>query len=83
MTRHSTIPATSQGKEAALKALADRRANPPKQIDNSSLPAGAPMYFYCISCGHESDVKPELYTDRPAKLCTECQALKTLGWLDV
>lgn len=73
----------TQGKEAAIKALADRRANPPEQKDNHSLPAGSPMYYYCKSCGHLSDVKNEgwfLYP--PARLCKECQALKELGWLE-
>jgi len=41
----------NKGKEAALKTLEERRANPPEQINNASLPAGSSMYFYCISCG--------------------------------
>lgn len=73
---------TQQGKDAALKALAERRANRPVRIDNASLVAGSPMYFYCISCGHLADVKPEEYTTRPARLCDECQALKECGWLE-
>jgi hypothetical protein len=76
------MPATTMGKAVALEALASRRANQPKKIDNSSLPAGAPMYFYCLSCGHESDVKPENYLTAPKKLCGECQALRDLGWLE-
>ena len=78
----TTQLATTQGKEYALKKLAERRANPPKQINNSSLYAGDPMYFYCICCGHESDISPESYTCKPKKLCDECQALKDLGWLE-
>ena len=73
---------TEQGKEAALKALAKRRKDKPKQIDNASLFAGSPMYFYCVSCGHESDVLPEDFLNRPKKLCAKCQALKDLGWLE-
>jgi hypothetical protein len=71
-----------QGKEAALKALAERRANPPKQVDNSSLYAGSPMYFYCRCCGHLSDVLPESYTTRPKSLCSDCNDLNDKGWLD-
>ena len=74
--------ATTEGKETALKALAERRANKPGQINNSELPAGAPMHFYCVSCGHKSDVLPEGYTCTPSKLCGECAALKKLGWLE-
>jgi len=75
------VPATLEGMEVALKALANRRANRPEQIDNSRLYAGSDMYYYCISCGHESDVLPECHVFRPKKLCRECQALKDLGWL--
>ena len=73
--------ATLKGKDFALKALKERRDNPPEKIDNSKLYAGSPMYFYCISCGHVSDVLPESYLCSPSKLCDECQALKNLGWL--
>lgn len=76
--------ATQKGKKFALKALAQRRANKPKQVDNSSFPAGSPMYFYCKSCGHLSDALPENYLpgpNRPKRLCNECQALKDHGWI--
>jgi hypothetical protein len=73
--------ATEQGKEHALKQLEERRANPPERIDNSSLMAGSPMYFYCISCGHLSDTKDESFTSPIKRLCPECFALQSLGWL--
>ncbi len=73
--------ATEQGKEFALKALAERRANRPKQIDNSAQPAGSSMYYYCRACGHLSDVLPESHICAPKKLCDECQALQDIGWL--
>lgn len=73
---------TTQGKTAALKALAKRRKNQPRQVDNASLYAGSPMYYYCKSCGHEADVLPEGHLGRPRQLCGECQALKDLGWLE-
>lgn len=76
------MPITEQGKEAALAALQKRRENKPRHIDNSDLPAGAPMYFYCITCGHSSDCLPESYIGTPKRLCGECQALKDLGWLE-
>ncbi len=76
------MPETTNGKEKALEVLAERRANKPVRRDNSSLPAGSPMYYYCISCGHLSDCLPESHNCAPSKLCTECQALKDLGWLE-
>lgn len=74
--------ATTDGKEAATQALQARRESKPDQIDNASLPAGAPMYFYCISCGHLADTLPESYISPPRKLCEECRAMKDLGWLE-
>lgn len=71
-----------RSREAALQELAERRANPPERMDNSRLPAGSPMYYYCKSCGHEAGVLPETHMDRPPQLCKECQMLKELGWLD-
>lgn len=76
------MPLTEQGKEVALAALAERRKNPPKKIDNASLPAGSLMYFYCHSCGGLSDTKDEMYILPPSHICTECAALKELGWLE-
>ena len=74
--------ATQQGKPYALEQLAKRRANQPVPIDNSQLYAGDDMYFYCVSCGHLSDVLPEEYLFPPKKICKECDALKALGWLE-
>lgn len=75
------MPATEQGREAAEAALKSRRETAPRKVDNSRLPAGSPMYFYCVACGHLSDEKPESYTSAVKKLCGECQAMKDLGWL--
>jgi len=73
---------TEKGKAFALKELQKRRKRNEgrEKIDNGSLRAGSPMYFYCITCG-EVIVVPEDYTSRP-KLCPECRALKDLGWLE-
>lgn len=75
---------TTLCKTSALAALKERRKKNMKlkQVDNSSLPAGSPMYFYCISCGNSSDILPELYIGTPKKLCGKCQALKDMGWLE-
>lgn len=68
-------------KTAALKDLAKRKKRQPKHINNADLYAGSPMYFYCVECGHESDVLPESYTCRPKQLCVKCQELKDKGWI--
>lgn len=73
---------TEEGKEAALKALEERRQNKPRRIDNASLHAGSPMYFYCYTCGYTSDVLPEGFRGTPSHICNECAALKTAGWLE-
>lgn len=76
------MPETTQGKEHALAKLAERRVNPPEHVDNSSLPAGANMYYYCNACGHLAEVLPETHWGPPKKLCGECRALKDLDWLE-
>jgi len=43
------------------------------QIDNSTLYAGEPMYFYCKYCGLLSDTLPEDYTCTPNHVCKECE----------
>lgn len=75
------ILATTKGKEFALAALRKRRKNKPEQKNNALLYAGSPMYYYCESCGHLSDMLPENHVGEPKRLCDECQALKDLGWL--
>jgi hypothetical protein len=76
--------ATEQGKEYALAELARRRelSKTQKKIDNSSLVAGSPMYYYCQSCGQLADCLPESHFNPPRKLCSECRALKDCGWLE-
>jgi hypothetical protein len=69
-------------KKAKLEALRQRKNNRPVKIDNASLPAGSPMYYYCTSCGHLADTMPEnWFITPPRSLCTKCQELKDQGWL--
>lgn len=72
--------ATEQGKQAAIEALHVRRARNKniKRINNADLPAGAPMYFYCETCG-EPMVYPENYITREYK-CEQCRAILRQGW---
>lgn len=73
--------ATEQGRRAALEALAQRRAEYAghKLPRNEDLPAGSPMVFRCIGCGAAIWVS-ENYICKP-DLCSECDALRRLGWL--
>lgn len=75
--------AVPENKEEALKALEERRNNPPKEIDNASLYAGSPMYYYCESCDHLADVLAESdFSTKPKELCGFCRTLKNRGWLE-
>lgn len=76
-------PITEQGRATALQALAARRkaSKSAPRVDNASLYAGQPMYYYCKSCGALADVLPECHINRPKQLCNECQAMQDLGWL--
>lgn len=60
-----------------LAALAERRASAPERVDQSTLPAGSPITYYCESCGHVTKVNPEGWwrnEDRPPRFCTWCVA---------
>jgi NAD-dependent SIR2 family protein deacetylase len=76
--------ATTKGRTFALAALAERRERSAKtgKIDNLSLYAGSPMYYYCKSCGGLADTLPECHISTPKSLCDECRALKDLEWLE-
>jgi hypothetical protein len=66
---------------AALEALEQRRtANIGHQIDNSSLPAGSAMYYYCWACGSQTAVKAEgWYQNPPPHHCPNCSDLLKAG----
>jgi rubrerythrin len=66
--------------EKAVAAFKERKANPPKQIDNASLYAGSSMYFYCNDCGGVADILPECYGTIPKHTCPDCQEMKDKGW---
>ena len=54
-----------------------------KQIDNSSLPAGSPMYYYCKGCEALLETRPEGWFGRgPEPYCTSCTILAAHGMLD-
>jgi len=53
-----------------------------EHVDNSSLPAGSPMYFYCRACGIHVATLPEDYLTPPPKLCEDCADLKKQALLE-
>ena len=67
--------------EDRLEALEQRRVdNIGEQIDNASLPAGSPMFYYCRCCGlHVATLPESWYEKPPPKACAECAALLTDG----
>lgn len=56
-----------------------KKANVGKQINNSSLPAGSPMYYYCKFCGDHTETLPECHISRPKTVCEPCEALRIHG----
>jgi hypothetical protein len=54
-----------------------------KQVNNASLPAGSPMYFYCKHCGVHTATLPEDYLSTPKRVCDECQALVNEGAMTI
>ena len=59
-----------------------KKDNAGKQIDNSRLHAGSPMYFYCRHCGVQTEVCPEGYMWRPKRVCDDCEKLVAQGLID-
>ena len=67
-------------KETFFRRYAKYQGN---QIDNSSLPAGSPMYYYCKGCALLITTLPEgWYGESPAPLCASCKILNDHGLLD-
>lgn len=65
--------ATTDNYDIAVAALKVRRESQPEHIDMGSLPAGAPMTYYCKGCGHISCVLPEDWITGYKKFCDPCQ----------
>lgn len=68
---------------AMLEALkARRKANINLvHVDNASLRAGEPMYYYCRLCGAEMKLHEEHVEPAP-KHCEPCTQLLAQGWDD-
>jgi hypothetical protein len=46
------------------------------RIDNSTLPAGSPMYYYCRECREFLTSLPEEHLAPAPALCEACKRLK-------
>lgn len=67
-------------KDVALEQYRKRvEENRGKQINNSTLPAGSSMYYYCEHCGAHTETLPELHTKAPRIICVPCAALRAHG----
>jgi hypothetical protein len=68
----------------ALDLFKKRKAanDPNQQINNSSLPAGSPMYYYCRCCGEHTETLPESHIRRPKTVCDPCKILLDHGVID-
>lgn len=67
----------------ALQCFEQRKklgADTPK-IDNSSLCAGSPMYYYCKHCGMFTEELPETHLAAPKVVCDPCRELQRYGLL--
>lgn len=52
-----------------------------KRIDNASLYAGSPMYYYCKGCRCHVATLPELHISAPPRYCDPCKVLSDHGLL--
>jgi hypothetical protein len=71
--------------ELALEQFKKRRAANAqvKQIDNSSLPAGSLMYYYCKHCRASTATLPEGHLGGAPTVCEPCKALVAHGLLPI
>ena len=77
------MPNLSKAEQKRLiAALKKRKAdNKGKQINNSSLYAGSPMYYYCRHCGVLTDTLAESdFSTRPRQICSACREMVKFGY---
>ena len=70
----------SFNKTIAIETFVTRyRENQGKQVNNSHLPAGSSMYYYCRHCEVHTETLPESHFQRPKTICAPCEALEVNG----
>lgn len=79
-----SVPLVTKVAEANdyLRALIHRKreATSAGRVENSRLPAGSPMYYYCKLCGLLADRLPESHFDAPRRYCMACQEMIDRGF---
>lgn len=50
-----------------------------EHVDNASLYAGSPMFFYCRKCRIHTVTLPESFTCKPKTICDPCKVLVDHG----
>lgn len=72
-----------ENREVEVRALAVRRQRNKGivRIDNRTLHAGSPMYYYCRMCGGEMSL-PEAHDPPAPSHCDDCRSLREQGWND-
>ncbi len=75
------MPGVQFNEELAMEQYRKREEeNKGQQVDNSSLPAGSPMYYYCRKCGTLVATKDEGWiSNPPPHQCEPCQVLVDHG----
>ncbi len=72
---------TTFDSDLALKQFNKRKKENSKkeQINNSSLRAGSPMYYYCRFCGGHTETLPENHFGAGKTVCDPCKVLRDHG----
>lgn len=66
--------------EVAMEQFHKRQAaNVGQQVNNSRLPAGSPMYYYCRYCGAHIITLPEGHFQTVCTVCRPCDVLREHG----
>lgn len=76
------MPKLTQEQKDMLEGLKKRKkeGKKVKQIDNGSLYAGSPMYYYCRLCGLLAATLPETHTCAAPKHCGPCKEMIAAGY---
>ena len=78
MTTESTIVFNSEvALEAYHKRVEDNKDL--EHVDNASLYAGSPMFFYCRKCRVHTVTLSESFTCKPKTICDPCKILADHG----
>lgn len=72
----------TETKKLAFEQFVQRKKEAPEKINNASLVAGEPMFFYCNHCGVLTEKLHEEFLFPPFVECSQCYGLSNLGWLD-